>query len=115
MSRVIPTAVVIPSEAHAKRARSRGIAIFGKEGIVPHIVAILVAGVLAIAACAPSLAAQQVDSARAGVRRPPVSDTTKKVITDAAKKPATAGFFMCAAPPPVPVSHSNTSHLEITA
>jgi hypothetical protein len=46
--------------------------------------------VFAIAISATGTAAQQVDSARAGVRRPPVTDTTKKLATDTTKKPVAA-------------------------
>jgi hypothetical protein len=80
--------VVIPSAARAQRTRSRGIAILPKEGIVLRFAALSIAAVLTLCIGSPSLLAQQVDSARAGIRRPPVTDTTKKLGADTTKKPA---------------------------
>ena len=89
---VIPSAAidVVPSEAHAKRGRSRGIAIVPKEGLA-RIVMLAAAIATAVAVLATSASAQQVDSARAAARRPPVApDTTKKpaaAVPDSEKPP----------------------------
>ena len=60
------------------------------ERLVRRATAMIVAAVLAVVLADSNAAAQQVDSARAGVRRPPVTDTTKKPTADATKKPAAA-------------------------
>jgi len=80
---------VIPSAARAKRMRSRGIAIIPEEGFVLRGVAPLLVGVLAVLLVTSGAFAQQRDSARVGARRPPVTDTTKKLGAET-KKPAAA-------------------------
>jgi hypothetical protein len=92
--------VVVPSEGPAKRTQGKpalsrssakvGIATLRLRRSVRHAAG-LVATVVLVVAPAAAAFAQQVDSARAGVRRPPVTpDTTKKpaaAVPDSEKPP----------------------------